>query len=414
MKFNKKTTTIISFALGTIMFTTTAIAQVITKSGYDQLKDSVKYTAESCTTRLSSYTMDSSVILKDNATVIYSQNTLDKVDVKNGAKENVSTKMEGSKETENYSYSDKKSSIYKNSEQNVYYISDFATTRENITTKNPFKEKEAGDMEKIVDALVGNLKEAVVVTENSDGTKTLSGSLSESQIPALINAVVSLQSKSQLGYSNNNESNMPKITKDVFVKEVKGNMVTTKEGFIQTVLGSGVVSGKDEKNAEHKLTFELLVKFSNINSTKVNKPDLSGKKVEKNIEQDYSKLTNAEKYIGKYKTDILIDKGESFVKIGEEILDVTAIDDKGISGRHYVEYAKGYEEYATDKDDFKFDAKFDENNKLNASFNGVGTLNNEIKGNVSIDARSAKIYFNLDGSRSGNVIFDGQFSKVFK
>ena len=60
-------------------------------------------------------------------------------------------------------------------------------------------------MEKIADALVGNLKDAVVVTENSDGSKTLSGSLSESQIPALINAVVSLQSKSEFGNGYNND-----------------------------------------------------------------------------------------------------------------------------------------------------------------------------------------------------------------
>lgn len=414
MKLNKKTATILSFALGTVMFTTTAIAQVITKSGYDQLKDSVKYTAESCTTELSSYTMDISIILKDNTNVIYSQNSLDKVDVKNGAKETVTNRLEGSRKTEDYNYSDKNSSIFKNSEQNVYYTSDFAVPRENITSKNPFKEKEAADMEKIADALVGNLKDAVVVTEKSDGTKTLSGSLSQAQIPALINAVVSLQSKSQLGYRTNNESSMPQITNDVFVKEVKGNMVTNKEGFIQSVLGSGVISGKDEKGTEHKLTFELLAKVTSVNSTVVNKPDLSGKKVEKNIEQDYSKLSNPEKYIGKYKSDILMDKGETFVKIGEKIIDVTAIDDKGISARHYVEYAKGYEEYATDKDDFKIDAKFNENDKLNAYFNVEGASNNAAKGNISIDARSAKIYFNMDGNISGKLIFDGQFSKVFK
>ena len=74
MKFKKKTTTIISFALGTVMFTTTAIAQVVSKSGYDQLKDSVKYTAENCTTQLSSYTVDMSFIMKDNSTVIFSEN----------------------------------------------------------------------------------------------------------------------------------------------------------------------------------------------------------------------------------------------------------------------------------------------------------------------------------------------------
>jgi len=44
----------------------------------------------------------------------------------------------------------------------------------------------------------------------------------------------------------------------------------------------------------------------------------------------------------------------------------------------------------------------------------VDSSKNATKGNISIDARSAKIYFNIDGARSGNLIFDGQFSKVFK
>jgi hypothetical protein len=414
MKFKKKTATIISFALGTIMFTTTAIAEVVSKSGYDELKDSLKYTAENCTTRLSSYTIDTSFIVKDNGTVLFSENSLNKVDVANQAKENTSTRLEGSVKKEEYYYSDKNGSINKNSEQDVYYVSEYTTPREIVASSNPFKEKEAADMEKIADAIVGSLKDAVVVTENSDGSKTLSGSLSESQIPALINAVVSLQSKSEFGYRANNEGNMPRVTKDVFVKEVKGNMVTTKEGFIQSVLGSGVISGKDESGNEHSLTFELLAKMSNVDSTKVSKPDFSGKKVEKNIEQDYSKLINPEKYIGKYSTDILIEKEGKFEKIGEKFVDLTAVDDKGISGRYYEEYAKGYEEYATNKKDFNFQGKFEKESQFNATFNAEGSSNNTIKGNISINQYSAKVYFNTNETIRGSMIFDDQFSKVFK
>ena len=412
MKLNKKTATFISFALGTVMFTTTAIAQVVSKSGYDQLKDSVKYTAESCTTKLTNYTMDMSFAIKDNSTAIISQNSLSKIDVKSGAKETVTTNSEGATKSDSYNYSDKKVSIYKNSEQNIYYQNEFTSPQEISVTKNPFKEERAGDIEKIADALVGNLKDAVVVAENSDGSKTLSGSLNESQIPALINAVVSLQSKNQLGYRGNNDSSMPKITKDIFIKEIKGNMVTSKEGFIQSVLGTGVISGKDENGKEHSLTFELLAKLTNINSTVVNKPDLTGQKVEKNIQQDYSKLSNPEKYIGKYKTDILIEKDGKFVKLGERFLDITAVDANSISGRYYEEFAKGNEEYAVDKKDFKFDAKF-EKDQLNATINAANSSNNITQGNISINPGTAKIYFNTGKNISGNMIYDDQYNKVF-
>jgi len=412
MKLNKKTTTILSFMIGTVMFTTTAIAQVLTKSGYDQLKDSVKYTAKSATSTLTSYTSDMSVILKDNNTVLYSTSDISKVDVAKGAKETVNTSTQGSKKTENYNYSDKNGYINKNGNEDIYYTTALTSPQQNTVSKNPFDEAGASDMEKIADALVGNLKDAVVVTENSDGTKTLSGSLSESQIPALINAVVSLQSKSGFDNVTNNQSSMPKIVSDVFVKEVKGNMVTTKDGLIQTVLGSGVISGKDAKGVEHKLTFEILAKMTDTNKTKVSKPDLTGKKVEKNIEQDYSKLTNPEKYIGKYKTDILIEKDAKFIKIGEKFLDVTAVDDKGISGRYYEEYVKGYEEYAADKKDFKFDAKFEKDNGFNATVNSNNKSGEKMTGYVSINVGSAGINFNVD-QRSGNKIFSDQYSKIF-
>jgi hypothetical protein len=415
VKLKKKTATIISFAIGTIMFTTTAMAQVLTKSGYDQLKDSVKYTAESCATKLSSYTLDTSMILKDNGTVIYSENSLSKKDVKNGASETVSNGLRDTVKTESYNYYDKKGSIYKNNEQNVYYETEFTSPYENNAFSNPFKEEGASDVEKIADALVGNLKDAVVVTENTNGTKTLSGSLSESQIPAVVDAVVSYYAKSRFGnnYNNpNNDSTIPKITKDVFVSEIKGNMTTNKDGFIQSVLGSGVISGKDESGTQHKLTFEMLVKITNVNSTKISRPDLSGEKVEKSVEKDYSKLSNPEKYIGKYKTDILIEKDGKFVKIGEKFVDVTAIDDKGISGRHYEEYAKGYEEYATNKKDFKFDGKF-ENDQFNANFKVEGSSKNSVQGNISINMRTANIYFSTGENIGQNKINNDQYSKVF-
>jgi len=417
MKLNKKTATIISFALGSVMFTTTAIAQVLTKSGYDQLKDSVKFTAESCTTKFSSYTMDMSVILKDNGTIIYSDDSLSKVDVSRGAKETVTNRLEGSKKTDDYNYTDKEGSIYKDSTKNIYYETQFKSPQKTSTSNNPFKERGADDMEKIADAVVGNLKDAVVVTENSDGSKTLSGSLTESQIPALVNAVVSFQSKNEFESRTNNPNNesvLPKITKDIFVKEVKGTMITTKEGIIQSVLGTGVISGKDEKGKEHKLTFELLAKVASVNSTTVSKPDLTGKKVEKNVEQDYSKLTDPQKYLGKYKTDILIEKDAKFVKIGERFLNITAVDNKGISGRYYEEYVKGYEKYVTDKKDYKFDAKFEKDNGFNATFNSGSESSQKITGNISINIGSAGINFSMnDESTRGNILLNDQFNNVF-
>lgn len=412
MKFKKKTAMILSFAVGTVMFATTAMAEVVSKSGYDQLKDSLKYTAESCTTKLSSYTADISFVVKDNGSVVFSDSSLNKCDVSKQAREIVSTNLQGSVKRENYYYADKNGFINKSSDQDIYYVNEYTSPHEVNSFKNPFKEKQAGDVERIADALIGNLKDSVVVTQNPDGSKQLSGSLGESQIPALVNAVVSFQSKNAFARRPNNENYMPNITKDIFVKEVKGNMVVNKDGLIQSVLGTGVISGKDDNGKEHNLTFELLAKMSDVNSTTVKKPELSDKKVQKNIAKDYNKLSNPKKYIGKYKTDILIEKDEKFQKIGERFIDIEQIDDKNISGTYHEEYLKGYEEYGTNKKDFKFNGKFDKD-PFNVAFNGTSSSGNSVKGNLSIPPNSAKIYFNINENRNGNLIFDDQYSRVF-
>ncbi|WP_097026888.1 hypothetical protein [Clostridium peptidivorans] len=413
MKLKKKTAMFLSFALGTVMFASTAMAEVMSKSGYDQLKDSMKYTAESLTSDVSSYTMDMSFVLKDNGNVLSSETSLNKYDVSKKAMESVSMNIDGKVKRDNYYYNDKNCYINKDSDQNIYYVSEYTSPREGNTFKNPFKEKEASDVEKIADALVGNLKDSIIVTENTDGSKVLSGSLKESQIPALINAIVSLQSKNQFGNRNNNEDNMPKITKDIFVKEVSGKMVVNKDGVIQSILGTGVLSGKDDSGKEHIITLELLGKVTNINSTIVKKPDLSGKTVEKNIERDHSKLTNPEKYIGQYKTDILIEKNNKFEKIGEKIIDVTKATETSISGRYHEEYVNGYESYAANKKDFEFSAKFEKNNNLNGPFTATSASGDAIKGDISINPYSAEIYFNINENTRGNMISDGDYNRVF-
>ncbi len=413
MKFKKKTAMILSFALGTTMLATTAIAEIASKTGYDVLKDSIKYTAESATTKLSSYTMDMSFVVKADGNVIASEKSLNKYDVSKKATESITTSIDGKKTFDYYNFSDKNGSISKNNNEAVYYVTEFTTPQEGHIFTNPFKEKGAEDVERIADILVGNLKDYVIVNEKSDGSKELSGSLSESQIPALINAVVSFQSKNEFSHRQNTDDLMPKITKDIFVKEITGHMLVNKDGLIENLLGTGTISGKDDNGKEHTLTFELSGKLYGVNSTAVNRPNLAGKKVEKNIEKDYSKLSNPKKYVGTYKTDIVLEKEDKFEKIGEKFIEITEINETTIVGRHYEKYASGYEEYAANKKDFKFNAKFQEKD-LNANFTATSS-GNKVEGNIYIDQHAGKVYFNMNERFGGsNLLFDNDYKRVFE
>ena len=198
MKIKKKPAMVLSFALGSILFASTAFAEINSKNGYVQMKDALKYTAESFTSKLPSYTVDMSMVMKDNGNIISQENELMKYDVTKGSKESKSTSTNEGKTNEGYNYSDKNESISFSKDEDIYYVNEFENQNNGANFENPFKEKEqAGDMEKIADAIVGNLKDYVVVTENADGTKQLSGTLSEAQIPAIANALVSYGFKSK-------------------------------------------------------------------------------------------------------------------------------------------------------------------------------------------------------------------------
>lgn len=406
---------IMSLAIGTIMFATTAMAEIKAKSGYEQLKDALKYTADSCTSssKLSNYTMELSFYVKDNGNVVSSSEGTNKYDLLKSARENTTNGFDGKNKANSYYYSDKTCSVSHDYDQNVYYVNQYSDNNQNEFVRNPFKEKEASDIEKIANALVGNLKDSVVVKQNEDGSKELSGSLTEAQIPAIVNAVISFQVKKRFGAfdSSDRQNTMSKITKDIFVKEVKGNMTVDKNGIMQNLLGTGTLSGKEDDGTEHTLSFEILCKITDINKTAVNKPDLTGKKVEKSTVQS-DKLTNPDKFIGTYKNNIIIEKDGKFEKIGERVLKIAHIDDKNVSGSYSEEYQKGYEEYAADKKTFNFDAKFNNNDKLSAEFDYKTSSGKATTGSIYLDQWSAKVNFSIP-EQTRAVLDNGEFNRVF-
>ena len=390
------------------MVATTALADIANKSGYDLLKDALKVTAEQSSEKFNSFTMDFSVELKDNGKTLMTANEIKKYDRTKNASENISSgeSLNGNKNN-SQSYSDRTTMIRVSDSDPTYYVTEFTKERKEEAFINPFKEDSAADIEKIADAIVGSLKDHVVATENSDGSLGLAGSLTEVQIPSLINAVASLQLKQEF---SGRQDNLPHLTKDIFVKEVTGTAKVNKDGVMESILGTAKLSGKDDQGKAHEVTIEVLAKLSGIDSTTVTKPDLTGKKVVKNIaKSEYSgpEITNPEKYVGKFTNNILIEKDGKFVKVGERILEIAKFDNKTIEGRYYEEYKPGFEDYANSKSEFKFDAtNSDEKNGSGFDF----TTESGNHGNLYIDDYSSKIHFNLNTSSPNGRSFDSTFS----
>ncbi|HEY8910147.1 MAG TPA: hypothetical protein VIM51_07685 [Desulfosporosinus sp.] len=403
MKFKKKTAMLVSFTLGTLLVASTALADIANKSGYDQMKDALKLTAQQSNEKFDSFTTDFSIELKDNGKTLGTSSGTQKFDRSKSATERINSSTGNQGGDMFYSYSDKTSMINWQGSDPTYNVTEFTQERKEELFPDPFKQDSAGDIEKIADAVVGSLKDHVVVTENPDGSKGIAGSLTEVQIPSLVNAVASLQLKQQF---NGNRDNMPHLTKDVYVEEVKGTSKVNKDGVMESILGTFELSGKDEQGTAHDITVEFLAKLSKINSTTVTKPDLTGKKVVKIIAQDGnpgSEMSNPEKFIGKFKNDIIIEKDKKFVKVGERFIDITQIDNKTAAGRYYEVYKPGFEQYATTQRDLKFDAqKIAQNGNPSYDF----TTESGGKGNIYFEQNEGKIIFNISNiSSNGGVQF---------
>ncbi|UWG97960.1 hypothetical protein LPY66_03895 [Dehalobacter sp. DCM] len=404
MRISKKVVLPAVFIAGILLFATTAFADIVNKSGYDTLKDGVKQTAASCSESFNNFTLDFSYAVKYKGETISSENEVKKYDRQNGATEDNSYRMNPDGTTyRSYYYMDKSTWITGNdigTSNESYVYTEYTEGRETDTDRfsNPFKQSEAADIEKIVDAVVGSLKDQVVVQENADGSKSLSGSLSEVQIPALVNAVASLQVKQAFAGDNSLRAKIPALTQDIYVKQIEGSATIDPDGAMNYLLATLILSGKDAQGQVHEITMEVLVKLTDVNATVAQKPDLTGKKVEKVTGKSSSgpQISNPEMFAGTYSNAIIIQQDGKFIKIGERYLLIAHADNTTIAGRYYEEYKEGYETYAQNALAFTFDANTSEPEKQDAMFEFIDSAGLNRTGSIYLDERTAKIYFNLN------------------
>lgn len=413
MKVKKKTAMLISFALGSLIFATTAMADITSKSGYEQFKDSIKTTAEKCSSTFDSYTLDVSFVLKDNGNNLVSDNTIQKLSRSNKAHETLSIHESLSRGKYTLqTYSDPTTRINQNNGDPTYYVTEFSEPQKDDSFKNPFKNERAEDAEKVADAIIGSLKDQVILSDNADGSKDFKGSLNEVQIPTLVNAIASFQMKQNF---NGNNPDTPSLAKDIFVKEITGIAHVNPEGFMENILGTATIVGKDSQGKEHEITLEVLAKLSGVNTTVVNKPDLTGQKVNKQVVKNQGgpqKISNYNKFVGKYSNPIITEKDGKYVKLGKRVLEINQIDETHLVGKYYEEYKAGNDASSGKSLSFSFDAAFnsgEKNDPRGLHFETTGESERKIIGNIHLEENLGKIYFDFNRIQ-GNFNYDSSFS----
>jgi len=426
MRLSKKTVTFLSFAVGTLVFVSTAFADMALGSGYDLLKHSAKHTATQMEKELNNFTVDVLLSLKMGEQTLYQSSTVAKFDTDKQATEESSVQQNANGEVTTYhSYSDKEISIVKSGPDETYYVTEYTseTDRGNRNSfTNPFNEEGAPEIEKIIDAVVGNLKDNVQVEERPEGGRVFSGSLTEMQVPALVNAVSSYMMKQVINDKHRMQANvkLPDLESDIFVKKVSGRAVENEAGLLEHVTGEVVLSGKDKSGVQHDITLNAVFKLTDVGSTKVAKPDLSNAKVEKvNL---YSGFTS--KYVGTYKNNIVIEKDGQFVKIGERTLEITSVESGRVTGKFYEtvkpEYADQYHEPYNFT--FEYDPKDSTHGPHLFFFTYTNPQGEQEYGQIHPQS-SGKIYLELnievldEHSYRSNIdynTFDSEFIRVFE
>lgn len=420
MKLSKKKMTVLSFAIGTCVFVSTAFADMMLGSGYDWLKSSAKTTAAQMEEGLDNYTIEALFTVKDNDQTLLQASTYHKMDTKKQKTESTTiTQYANGKSTNTFSYSDEKLDIWKSGMDNKYYVTEFPDGMDKDQRNefnNPFKEQGAPEIEKIVDALVGNLKDNVQAEERPEGGRVYSGSLSATQVPAVVNAVSSFGIKQAIRDENRMEGNMKieEFESDVHVKKVTGTAIENQAGLLEHVTGDVILSGKDKNGLEHDLHLNVVFKLSDIGHTKITMPDLNGANVERL--SHFGGLTS--KFVGTYKNNIVVEKDGKFVKIGERKIELTSVENGTVTGEYSETVNQGFEADYPDVYNFDFQYKQSEPNSMFTYTNPKGKQENgqihpSNPGKIYLDLQIEKIDSNSYRSNS-RPNYDQEFNRVFE
>lgn len=352
MKYKKRSTILGVFVLGAAILATSAFADAALGSGYYNLKNSVKTTTAKLTEDVDNFSVDLITSVKVDGKVFAETTSNTKFDIKNQAQESSGTDLQKGKIVKNHSYSDENQRIYKNLEDGSYHVVEKQKSNKGKKIiENPFEEEQMKDAEKIMDAFAGSLEDVIQI-EESDGKKMYIGNIGDSEIPPLVNTISSFALKySILDDYTVKRLNIPSPKSNIYVKKASGKAIENEDGILESGIFTASMSAEDSNGTEHVYTLEVSIDIKDINNTVVAAPNLNGQQV------TYSKegFEFDGKFIGKYKNDIVEVDGNSFVKVGERMIEITSVENGTVKGSYNEVYSEGYEPDVVRSFDFTSD-----------------------------------------------------------
>jgi len=234
----------------------------------------------------------------------------------------------------------------------TYYVTEFRggdNRHHNMQIENPFANDGAVDVERIADAFVGNLAELIQV-EESGGKRMFSGSINETQIPALANALASFLLRNEFSNRHINTLNRPFNARlddrsdfpllpasSMFIQSASGKAVQNEMGIIESLIAEVRASAVDQDGITRTYSVEVTFQLTGINTTIVRAPNLDGAEVNTTIQyvEEDGSFALSENLIGLYYDNIVEESAEGWIKTGENWIEVLSVDGNVINARMY-------------------------------------------------------------------------------
>jgi hypothetical protein len=290
--------------VGSALLITSAFAGIGGSEGYEAYKDALKASAS-----ITNATQHVTVKLSDNGNPLLEVKAKVKDDQASGAASGSVTLRTGAAEAGTYEFYDwDGQTVMKSSHSDTYRLFDEPADEWEARHGGSLDASEhaaiSNGAERIVDALVGNLKNNFVLEQDADGGAIVNVELSGAQIPAVANTIGSLIIKEAMNgehkapepqdiqaYEDVQDllgidleqlgSSMPRLTDNVNIDRVGLKAELDANDYIDSHDVSFTISGTDEAGKAHTIVLQASIEVTDRNATKPDTIDLNGLKVEK-------------------------------------------------------------------------------------------------------------------------------------
>ncbi|TVY02927.1 hypothetical protein [Paenibacillus cremeus] len=279
--------------ISSVVMISTGFSAMAATSGYDAYKSALKNTKT-----LQNVSVQAQANLQDNGTTLSSADSSFKLGIgSKTASGSVKVTDNGSDQSVIF-YKQSGSTVAKPGSSDVYYVKQEGSQKKFREKKDNSSDEMSQQVETVIDALVGNLKDYVTINDNADGSKQIGIDLSNAQIPAVVNAIAPIAIKQATkehkekpvaaGKTDQPElfdehalaANIPHLTQDIKIEKVTVKATVNADNYIEQQQADITVSGKDDTGAAHQLTVHLNANLSEFNTTTPDTIDLTGKQTQ--------------------------------------------------------------------------------------------------------------------------------------